>query len=99
MTGTLVPLPSPVTLAEATQDVPCPCGRGTAIGTCCYTGTRLLFRAFRDGVTAFHLGWGADWACADCVADIAVSIASDEVHRQMVRDSMTRPASEEGSRP
>ena len=83
---------NPVTETTAGIGGDCPCGWGHAIGSLSWTAGRMWFRAFHDGPEAFHHYNAADWACADCVADTAVAIASGEV-----RDAMRKIA--EGSQP
>jgi hypothetical protein len=61
----------------------CLCERGQAIGTIAWTSGRVWFRAFHDGPVAYHHENAADWACVDCVADIAVAVASGEVRDAM----------------
>ena len=70
----------------------CLCGRGAAIGSLSWTSGRMWFRAFHDGPAAFHHYNAADWACADCVADTAVAIASGEVREAMRQIAATRRA-------
>jgi len=74
----------------------CLCGRGTAIGTCVITATRLWFRAFHEPPVAYHLERATDWACVDCVADAALAVASGEVREAMRRAGRPR-VSEQGN--
>ncbi|PWG13922.1 hypothetical protein DF268_08635 [Streptomyces sp. V2] len=69
------------TLGELGGD--CLCGRGSVIGTCVITDTRMWFRAFHDGLTAYHLQRSTDWACVDCVADNALAVANGEIRERM----------------
>jgi hypothetical protein len=69
----------PVCPVTAVPGGDCLCGRGPAIGTIAWTSGRVWFRAFHDGPVAYHHANAADWACVDCVADIAVAVASGEV--------------------
>lgn len=70
----------------------CLCGRGRAIGTCHWTSGRLTFRAFHDGPAVYHLVNAADWACADCIADAALAVASGKVREEMQRIARERRA-------
>lgn len=69
---------------------PCLCGRGEAVGTLTHTSGRMHFRAFHDGPALWHHENSVDWACVDCVADIASG---------QVREDMRRIALERRSRP
>lgn len=82
-------VPPPV-LGELGGD--CLCGRGPAIGTCHWTAGRLNFRAFHDGPASYHLENTADWACVDCVADVALDVASGKVREHMRRSVEKRRA-------
>ena len=66
----------------------CSCGRGPVIGTCAFTGGRMWFRAFHDGLPAWHHAGTAEQACVDCVADIALAVASGEIRTAMRRIAM-----------
>jgi hypothetical protein len=70
----------------------CQCGRGPAIGTCHWTAGRLSFRAFHDGPAVYHAVNVADWACADCIADAALAVASGKVREDMRRIAHERRA-------
>lgn len=82
------PLEAPPVLGELGGD--CQCGRGPAIGTCHWTSGRLLFRAFHDGPAIYHLVNTADWACADCIADAALAVASGKAREEMRRIAQNR---------
>jgi hypothetical protein len=70
----------------------CQCGRGPAIGTCHWTAGRLNLRAFHDGPATYHLENAADWACVDCIADVALDVASGKVREEMRRSVEKRRA-------
>jgi hypothetical protein len=70
----------------------CDCGRGQTIGTCSFTSSRMQFRVFHDGATAFHLENAADWVCVDCIADIAIAVATGEVRATLRRIAAERRA-------
>ncbi|MGW0584382.1 hypothetical protein ACWD25_52755 [Streptomyces sp. NPDC002920] len=68
----------------------CDCGRGQTIGTCHFTSSRMFFRVFHDGTTTFHLENAADWVCVDCIADIAIAVATGEVRATLRRIAAER---------
>lgn len=70
----------------------CLCGRGETIGTCLVTAGRLWFRAFHDGVAAYHLARVTDWACIDCLADTALDVANGVIREQMRETGRKRAA-------
>jgi hypothetical protein len=71
---------------------PCPCGRGETIGTCHFTSNRMWFRVFHDGSTSFHWENAADWVCVDCIADIAIAVATGEIRAAIRRIGQERHA-------
>lgn len=82
------PFVPPPVLGELGGD--CQCGRGPALGTCHWTAGRMSFRAFHNGPAVFHLANVVDWACADCIADAAVAVASGKVREEMRRITSER---------
>jgi len=69
----------------------CLCGRGPSIGTCMVTANRLMFRAFHEQPSAYHLERVTDWACVDCVADAAMDVANGLISDRM-RDQARKRA-------
>ena len=54
------------------------------------TGTRLLFRAFHELPAVYHLHRVTDWACVDCVADVALDVANGVIKERMREVSRQR---------